>query len=271
MLLGAAAALGVVAYANHAVVKERLHLDPVDGIALIVLAAAGPVPALGLFLAGDVLYCLLDRPRVMAQIANVASAGWGLLAAAATLALLSHPAGAGVTTASQALALAVAGGAYITVNYAVTRGLVAVVADGQPAIATFRREFVPMLPAQVTVVLVGAVSASLSVSLGVVGLVPIVVAIISPQTMLALLTRLTPAPNSLGLKEARLIYAQALADAAGLSRRGRRQLTVLNDISALLQPDASTIAGGGRRPAPGEDSQCPRRPGFGTPPFPEAP
>lgn len=179
VLLAAALALGLVAYLNQAALGDRIHFDALAGLVLILLATAGPLPAFGLLAFGDLLYRLLERPRAMAQLANLASYGWGLLAATGVLGLLGYPAGAGVSTLAGAAALAVAGSACVTVNYCVTRGLVAVVADGQPAVATFRREFVPMLPAQVTVVAVGAVSATLGAWVGVLGLLPIVVAVIA--------------------------------------------------------------------------------------------
>ena len=236
VLLAAALALGLVAYLNQAALGDRIHFDALAGLVLILLATAGPLPAFGLLAFGDLLYRLLERPRAMAQLANLASYGWGLLAATGVLGLLGYPAGAGVSTLAGAAALAVAGSACVTVNYCVTRGLVAVVADGQPAVATFRREFVPMLPAQVTVVAVGAVSATLGAWVGVLGLLPIVVAVIAPQTMLALLTRLAPAPATLRREDARGIYVRALADAAGLSRRMRRQLITLSAVGGVLQP-----------------------------------
>ncbi len=226
--------LAAVAYANQAVLADRVVFSAHAALAVVLVVVAGPIAAFVMEAGDEVLAWILgERRRPLARAANIASTGWGVLAAAGVLAALGHPAASPAATPGELGAVAAAGGAFFAVNYAIGAGIVRVLADGHRLVTVLRREFLPALPAQVTIVVFGAISATLTAWIGVVGLLPIVVAIIAPQTALMILKAMARPASELSKDRAATVYAHALADTQGLSRRSRRQIAVLQASGGL--------------------------------------
>jgi hypothetical protein len=233
VVTAALVAIGLLAYFNAVKVARYFHrgalagwlsLDASAAVSLIALAAVGPWLALALALVSELLWWAGEgrHSELHKKAANVASYAAAAFAGAELLALLGHPAGHQSAGFGATAALALAGMAYILVNYFVTRGLVAMLADRQSVLATIRRELIPALPSVVIVVLIAALSAALVAAVGQLGLLPLMLAVVAPQLVLGAITVLSPPADRLSVAQASVRYADALADQLQLPRRQRR-------------------------------------------------
>lgn len=229
----ALAAIGVLACANAVVIArylgddaagDRLRLDATGVIALVALWLAGPAAAVVASATPDLLVRWRgpDRLRALPRLANFASYAVATLAATATLAVLGHPAPVRNTSLGSVAASLTAGAVWFLVNYLVTRGLVAMLADGRPLLATVRRELVPALPSVAAMVASATVSAVATELIGPLGLAGLIGAVLAPQLTILMIARLSPTAGALEIEAGRARYAAALASELGLSRRQRR-------------------------------------------------
>lgn len=222
----------VARYVSEGTLVDRVRLDAGGVLVVLALAFTGPLAAFAIEGVPELMGRFAGRPRTsrLAQWSNIASFGWGALAAAAVLAGLGHPAGQLDDSVSAISAFALAGITYFVVNYAVTRGIVAVLAGGQPLVATVRRELVPTLPADVAMVLAATGSVALSIAVGPAGMVPLVLAVAAPRITMIVLAKLAVPARTLPVRELRLHYAEALADQLAISSGERQLLRGLADL-----------------------------------------
>lgn len=198
-LFGALILVALVAYGNQVVLSrrveqgvtvDRLLFDARGVLVVIAVALVGPLPAFAL----EALPELVSRRvnGMLGQIANLASYGWGALAAANVLKLLGHPTAGSQATLGAAGALAAAGFAYFVVNFLVARGLFATLGRGRSLLGLIRQELVPALPAVSAIVLAAAASAVFTAAIGPAGLLPLALAVTAPQLALAIIAHSTP-------------------------------------------------------------------------------
>jgi hypothetical protein len=229
LLMAALVLVALVVHGNQVVLSrhikdgvmvDRLLFDARGVLMVIAIALVGPLPAFAL----EAIPELASR-RVnggLGRLANIASYGWGALAAAGVLQLLGDPVGGSQRTLAAGGALTAAGLAYFVVNFLVARGLFAALGRGRSLVALVRQELIPALPAVVAIVLAAAASALLTALIGPAGLLPLAVAAAAPRLALTIISRSTPSACSLTIEQARTHYAAGLADQLHVSRRQRR-------------------------------------------------
>jgi hypothetical protein len=229
LLLAALAVVAVVAHANQVVLSrrveegvtvDRLLFDARGVLMVIAIGLVGPLAAFTL----EALPELASRRvnGMFGRVANIASYGWGALAAAGVLQLLGDPGTGSRPALAAGGALTAAGLVYFVVNFLIARGLVGALGHGRSLVALIRQELVPALPAVTTIVLAAAASGVLTAAVGPVGLLPLAVAAAAPQLALTIITQSTPSACSLSIEQARTHYAAGLADQLRISRRQRR-------------------------------------------------
>jgi HD domain-containing protein len=231
VLLGALVAVALVSLSSMVAIKQAAFLDAEFVAVLLALAFLGPLPAACVWLAAESAYFLLDRHRTVAHLANVASYGWAVFSGAVVLGALgpdhlSPGAGPGAYAA-----LAAAGLTTICVNFAITRGVVAVLLDGHSIGEIVRQELVRPAPATVSMIAIGVLTAALYDFVGVLALALFAVLVVIPQVTLPVLLRPRPV-CALDYRKAVPLYAAAIARELNLRRRER---LVLQDAATYLR------------------------------------
>jgi HD domain-containing protein len=233
VLLAALVAIALVSLSGMVAIKQATFLDAEFVAVLLAVAFLGPLPAACVWLVAEGAYFLLDRHRLVAHLANVASYGWAVLVGALVLRAL----GPGrLTAAAEPLAyfdLAAAAIAMLLVNFAITRGIVAVLLDRNSARQILRAELVRPAPATLLMIATGALTAFLYTRVGILALALFATLVVIPQVLLPILLRPRPA-SELPYQRAVALYALALAQALKLDRA--RKL-VLKDASSFLRKD----------------------------------
>jgi hypothetical protein len=220
VLLLALGAIALVAYGATIKIRPIAWLDGEFVAVLVAIAFLGPLPGICVWLATEAAYFLLDRHRLEAHLANVASYGWAALTGALVLDVL----GAGP------IALAAAGVTMLCVNFAITRGIVGVLIDRQPLRATIRDELIRPAPATLLMVVVGVATAFLYAHIGVLALALFAFVVFVPQALLPVLLRPRPVRELAPLQAASL-YALAIGDVLELAPDRR---LVLADAATFL-------------------------------------
>jgi hypothetical protein len=233
-------AIALVAYGGTIRIRPIAWLDGEFVAVLVAIAFLGPLPGMCVWLVTEAAYFLLDRHRLAAHLANVASYGWAALAGAAVLASLGAAplhSGAGPVTY---LALAAAGITMLCVNFAITRGIVGVLIDRQPVRATIREELIRPAPATLLMLVVGVATAFLYAHIGILALALFALVVLVPQTLLPVLLRPQPVRELAPLRAASL-YALAIADVLELSPDRR---LVLADAATFLEREPLDVVRG---------------------------
>jgi HD domain len=230
-------AIGLVSYGSMVWMRPVVFLDGEFVAVLLAIALLGPLPGLCVWLGSELAYFLLDRHRLEAHLANVASYGWATLAGGLTLSWLGTSSFSGPLTY---VALAIGAVVMLCVNFIVTRGIVAVILDGQFLRATIREELLRPAAATLTMVAIGVLTAFLYTRIGILALALFTVVVLVPQTVLPLLLRPRPM-GELKPSQAAAKYAMALAQAMKLDR-GQR--LVLQDASTFLRDDPDVVSQG---------------------------
>ena len=223
--LAALGAIALVSFSGMVWIRPVVYLDAEIVAVLLAVAFLGPLPGLCVWLIAELAYFVLDRHRLVAHLANVASFGWAVLAGALVV--------SGLSSQSRYLALAAGAVVMLCVNFAVTRGIVAVILDGRSLVATIREELVRPAPATLFMIAVGVLTAFAYARVGVLALVLFAVAVVVPQTLLPLLLRPRPV-RDLALSRAAALYARAIARAMKLDQRQR---LVLEDAATFVRDD----------------------------------
>jgi hypothetical protein len=225
------AAIAGFSYLGGLAVRASALLDAGFVAALVALGTLGPLPAASIWIGTEVAALALERVRVEAFLANVASYGWAVLAGALVLeALVSAPLESGSGAHAYA-AVAVAGAVMLTVNFLVTRTLVAVVRDGGRLRAVMRAELVAHAPATLLITALGAATLFGYERVGLLALGLFALVVVAPQAVLPALLRPRPVAG-LGHTEAVRLYADAIGRALELRRSER---LVLRDAAAYLR------------------------------------
>ena len=226
--------LAFVSYTAAVQVRDTLTLDASFVPALLAVAFLGPVPGTFVFAAPGIS-SYLERRRMNAFVADTASAAWAALVASWALDALTHGIPLGTVDLAVAGAVAVAGTAFIAVQWLVSAVLIPVVEKGAHLKLLVDQELKDMAPVNGALILAGALTALLYDRFGLAGLVPLAVMVVAPR---ALAPRLVPSrdPGELEQPEAISLYARALAEALSFDADQRRIVT-----------DAATHLGGAKR------------------------
>jgi riboflavin transporter FmnP len=248
------------AYVGAAHLRGTASLDAAFVAALLGVVLLGPLAGALVFAAPELTRLANDR-RMTSMLGNLASFGWSTLAAAWTLEALAYGSPAQLGSLSSYVAVAIAGLALILVNYFYITVISEVVGNGTGLWFLTKREFIPVLPVNVAVIAMSAVTAFLYTEVGLAGLLPLAAIVFIPRLLVPQLLRDIPIWD-LSVDEATARYAGGLANVLGLSssqRRvlrdaathlgGRACLTRLDDFAAVMQAvlySHECFAGGGR-------------------------
>jgi hypothetical protein len=218
-------------YLGAVAVRASALLDAGFVAALVAMGTLGPLPAAWIWIGTEVVALALERVRVEAFLANVASYGWAVLAGALVLqALASAPLDSG-SGAGAYLAVATTGAVMLAVNFLLTRTLIAVVRDGRRLIAVIWAELVAHAPSTVLMIALGAATLFGYEQLGLLALGVFALVVVAPQVVLPALLRPRPVAE-LEHTEAVRLYADAIGRALAL---GRSERLVMRDAAAYLR------------------------------------
>jgi HD domain-containing protein len=212
-------------------VGPRSFLDAEFVAALLAVVFLGPLPAMCVWLTGEVALFVLDRHRPLAHLANCASYGWAAVAGAL---ILNAFLPGGISTGADPvgwLAVALAGAVMLCVNFAITRGIVAILLDGRPLKPTIRQELVVPAPATALMIVTGTLTAFLYVEIGVPALALFSVIVVIPRIAETLSPRRRPA-EGLEHFEALPLFADTIASAMKL---GAAERLVLSDAASYVR------------------------------------
>ena len=229
VLVAALAAVSAIAYGAEARLKagNRVFFGATLIVALVTLAVAGPLPALVVWLAPDVIARFVLRSEQWVSpgfVANVTSYALAVLVGAWLLELAGSPTGAAI-----APALYAAGIAMSAINFCFARLTFAPFYQGYRPAALIRDEFIDLGPAVLGMLVVGVVAAVGVEAFGVIALAPLAAAIVVPQLALERIAGAASAAR-LARADAMRLYTAAIADVLGVSRHERRELACAADL-----------------------------------------
>ena len=188
--------------------------------ALVAVAFLGPLPAACIWIGTEIAAAAIERVKLTAWLANVASYGWSALAGAVVLAaLVDVPLGSGSGVEAYA-AVALAGLVMLVVNFFVTRILIAVVRDGGGCWTTVRGELIAHSPATLAMIVLGVITCFGYAQVGVLALGLFAAVVVVPQLLLPALVRPRPVAE-LAHSDAVALYAQAIGEVMGMDRAER--------------------------------------------------
>ena len=238
VLLASLAAVSAIAYGAEARLKaaNRVFFGANLIVALVALAAIGPVAAFVIWLVPDLLtrFVLRSERRLSPGFAaNVGSFALACLAGAGLIALAGSPGGAHIVPALYA-----AGIAMWAVNFCFARLTFAPFYQRYRPTALVRDEFAYLAPPVLGMLVVGVLTAVLVGSIGVLALAPLALVIVVPQ---AALERIAGAHSTADLTRSQAIglYSAAIADVLGLSRNERREIAAAGKLLAPAEPGAA--------------------------------
>jgi hypothetical protein len=218
--LVALTAIALVSLWGLVAIKPAVFLDAEFVAVLIALDVLGPIPAACVWLSAEAVYFVLSRRPVEAHVANLASYGWAVLTGAVVLDVLGSSYGA----------LAIAAVTMLCVNFAIARGIVGVILNGEPARAMVREELIRPAPATLAMVGVGVLTAFLYTHIGVLALGLFAVIVVIPQYALPVLLRPRPV-REMSYSQAVALYSKSIARVLHLDRK---LWQVLEDASTFL-------------------------------------
>jgi hypothetical protein len=220
--------------------KRPVWFNGLGAISLLALLVGGPLPALLVWLLPEALRQLrrrrerpVSRAIALGIGANVASYGWGVLAAAGVLVLahghsLSPRAGLTILAAGVALEL---------VNFGIARGLYGTLYQGNRLLTLIQEEFMSVLGGEVALLTLATLCALLIVPLGWGALLVAGSVLVVPQLLLPALARsrdVTRLPQA----DASRLYVRALAAHLGVSHRRRR---IAVHAAELFEADGGAV------------------------------
>ena len=226
---------GFVSYSVAIQLRRRVTLDAGFVAALLAAVFLGPLPAAVVFAAPEASFWLGGNRRFQSMTANLASYGWGALAASFVLTALVSDAPLDVDGLGQCGAVALAGAALIFVNWLVSSGFVSVLYDGIKLRVAFEQEIAPIIPLNAALIATAVLSAFLYDQVGVPGLAPLGGILVLPRVLTPRLIKDVPV-SELERSEATAFYAQAIADVLDLDRKTKR---VLTDAATHIDGSAS--------------------------------
>ncbi|MGH2980003.1 MAG: hypothetical protein ACRDLQ_10275, partial [Solirubrobacterales bacterium] len=179
------------AYATAAHLRDTASLDASFVAALLGVALLGPLAGALLFAAPEFTRFASDR-RMTSMMANLASFGWASLAAAWLMEPLGHASPVELGSMSSYLGVAVAGLALVLVNYFYITVISAVVKDGMGLWFLTRRELIPTMPVNASLIAVATLTAFLYTEVGLIGLLPLVGLVFLPRLLVPRLLQDVP-------------------------------------------------------------------------------
>lgn len=223
VLVAGLIALSAIAYGSEVALRSSVPVtfDASVVAALLALQIAGPLVAFLVLMIPDIVDRLVLRRGAVftpGLLANVAGAGWAVLAGDALLSMAGRPE---LPTAVPALFTA---GIGLTVTtFVVGRLLYGRFYQGLALSETVRAEFLPLLPAMLGMLAVAALVGAAIPLVGPFALIGFAAAIALPQLALRLAT---PRGSVAALERgtAAAMFAAMLADEIALDRRERRVL-----------------------------------------------
>ena len=225
-LLAVLCALAIIAIRHDVPLPSGIQFDATAALALIAVALVGPLPALTVMFPPIAVNALLGRERLLraGNLANLAAYGWYVLAGALTLELLA-PAGGFAAIGL----LLVVGVVQLLVNWAVGPAVYGTLWLGHPlrALVELLRDG---LPVAIVMVGLGAVTAVLFESVGLLALALFALVAVLPQSALTYVARTRPVARLDPLTAARR-YGAAMAEHLGLDRAERRELDAVIQIA----------------------------------------
>jgi hypothetical protein len=230
-LLGALGAIALVSLFGMVAIKKATFLDAEFVAVVLAVAFLGPLPAALVWLTAEAAYFVLDRHRTVAHLANVASYGWAVLAGAIVLGALGPDRLTATAGPAAYAALAAAALAMLCVNFAITRGIVAVLLDRHSARGIFHAELLGTAPATLLMIATGVVTAFLYTRVGVLALALFAALVVIPQVLLPIVLRPRPV-SALPYPQAVALYAGAIARTLKLDRATK---LVMKDASSFLR------------------------------------
>ncbi len=217
------ALLGIVlcSYASDELLRNRAAatLDAGIVVATLGLVLAGPIVAAVLLALPDFIRVARRGRSVwnLGLLANVVSYLGAALAGATVLALMvgQHP---GAVSFQGVLGV---GAAMVSANYFLARLLFATLLEGEPPGTLLAREFFPLLPLELAMLMLAALCGLLIAPLGVFALVLFAAIVYLPQLGIEVLLR-APSVGRLPVDAAAGVYRDALIDDLRLSRHQAR-------------------------------------------------
>jgi hypothetical protein len=231
VLIAALAGIALFSYFGAVWVKRAVSLGAAIVVALVAVVYLGPLPAACIWIGIELVAFCVERIRLSALFANIASYAWSTLAGGLVMATLAtEPPFAGGGAEAFAV-VALTGFVMLAVNFFVARGLIAVVRDGRGFAQVVRAEFLAAFPLLGLMTAIGTATAFLYFEIGVLALASFALAVLGPQLLLPVLLRHRPVAE-LGHIGAVRLYALAIADVLDL---GYRKCQVLKDGAQFIR------------------------------------
>ena len=229
VLIASLAAVSAIAYGAEVRLKagSRVFFGATLVIVVVTLGAAGPVPALLVWLVPDLIarFVLRSEPRLSPGfVANAGSYALAVLLGAWLLDLAGSPAGVEL-----APWLYAAGVAMAAVNFCFARLAYAPFYQGYRPGPLIRDEFMDLMPAVLGMLAIGVCAAVLIEQFGVIALALLAAAIVAPQVALERIVSSQSAAR-LARADAMRLYTAAIADVLDLPRERRRELACAADL-----------------------------------------
>jgi hypothetical protein len=240
---GLEVALGAIALASYfaaLILKRPMVLDSVFLVALLAVVFLGPAPAACIWIGTELVAWIVERHRLGAFAASVASYGWSALAASLLLeAIASGWPGEPVGVLGY-LAVVAAALTMLFVNFLIVAGLVLLVRRSRRVWRTITRELRSQALAIILLPIAAAAGALLVAEAGAAAFVAVALLVLTPQVTLRLaLGRATV--HELPHRQAVALYCEAIASVMKLSSRDR---LVLKDAAPFMRDRRSAALGG---------------------------
>jgi HD domain len=240
VLLVGLEALALATILGELWLKRPVWYSGLGAISLLALLVGGPLAAVLVLLAPEVLRQWrrrrerpVTRAIALGVAANVASYGWGVLAAAGVL-VLAH----GHSLSPRAgLVILAAGVALEVVNYGIARGVYGTLYQGNRLPTMIRDEFMSVLGGEVALLTMATLCALLIVPLGWGALAVAGGVLVVPQLLLPAVARSRDVTR-LSQADATRLYVRALAAHLRVSHRRRR---IAVHAGELFEADGGSV------------------------------
>jgi hypothetical protein len=213
--------LSVIADRSDVPLPVGARFDATIALMLLCVALAGPLPAIGVYVAPLIVNAFTGRERILrvGTLANLSSTGWQAI----TAALMLEATRFATASSVEAIGLAFAGGAILFfVGWAMAPAIYGTLWLGVP-LRNLTQALRDMAPAAAVMVGLGALTVVAYDGQGVLALSLFAVIAVLPQSALTYVARTRPVARLDPLTAARR-YAAAMAEHLGLDRADRREL-----------------------------------------------
>jgi len=226
--------LSVIADRSDVPLRIGARFDATIALMLLCVALAGPVPALGVYLAPLVVNAFTGHERMLrvGTLANLSSTGWQAI----TAALLLEATGFATASTAQAVGLAIGAGAILFyLGWALAPAIYGPLWLGVP-LRNFTQALRDMTPAATVMVALGALTVVAYDGHGVLALTLFALIAVLPQSALTYAAR-TRSVSGLDPLTAARRYARAMAMHLGLDRNERKELDAVIQLAHVRDVD----------------------------------